>query len=177
MSKLFFKRNLFQVNMVLALCLVVFVTTGCEPLRKKFVRKKKDGDETTQVTAILDPQDYPEKIKAAGEIYKEHYGLWKIWQNDLLLSVEDDRGDRRVLSTINQMQEQLRAMGNLLTENKRQALDSQFNELRFIENKFQNSSAFRNKDELTSRIRLLGRTMRDNFSPEKVKDSLAPIQK
>ena len=63
------KRNHFWV-VCMGLVLVSLLCGGCEPLRKKFIRQKKQDKEISGTIPILEPIDYPEKIHSSAEDYQ-----------------------------------------------------------------------------------------------------------
>ena len=57
---------------------VMMTTVGCEPLRKKFIRKRKAAQESSEDIPVLEPIDYPDKVYTAEDLYKQHYSLWQV---------------------------------------------------------------------------------------------------
>lgn len=140
---------------------------GCEPLRKKFIRKKKN-EEQTQVTAILDPIEYPGTIKTIGNIYEERYAIWKVWQDELETNLINNANDKKIRSTIRQIKEQLTALRLLLQEDARPGMDPFFVRLDRLDNIFDNSPDLRNKDLVLSRVRALGKDIKNQYAPRKI---------
>src|SRR3989338_1218458 len=122
MRKLLSFRSSGMRAVVVAVCAAV-VFSGCEPLRKKFVRqKKKDASAATEVVPILQPEVYPEKVFDPVKQYKQHYGLWGVWHKDYLSILEDNGSDKRQIYVLTQMAAQLEKMENLLAGEKKQGL-------------------------------------------------------
>ena len=63
----------------LLVILMIAGMTGCEPLAKKFRRKKK---ETVRMPRIHQVQKYEKK--PSQELYKKHFSYWSSWQSELI---------------------------------------------------------------------------------------------
>ena len=113
--------------MVLLVLTAIVSTTGCEGLRKKFVRKKKSDVSDSQSGAILDPIEYPAVVKTSSQSYSQHYDLWKVWIGDLKTEIEEGSNEKKIQGTLDQMKIQLTAIRNqstLLTQIR--SLDRRF---------------------------------------------------
>ncbi len=165
----------FSWVLIIGLVFFVGVNSGCESLHRKFTRKKKVGISEAQSAVILDPIDYPDKVKSATEIYKQQYSLWKVWQSDLPNVIMENANEKKVRYVLGQMKEQLLAMQALLKEELRPQMDPYLKEIDSLFLEFEKSPAFRNKDDILSRIQRLGRDVRNRFSPDKITDSLASL--
>jgi hypothetical protein len=163
----------FRWVVVLMLVFAVGTTSGCETLRKKFTRRKKNQVVQNEQVAILDPIDYPDKVKSADQAYQEHYSLWKVWMSDLTSIVEDNANEKKVLYTLGQIKEQLTAMRALLRETAQNQMDVYLKEVDDLSLEFEKSAAFRSKSAVVSRIRTLSRNVRNDFAPQKVSQGLA----
>ena len=172
MDKFFQYR--MRISMILFLVFVVTVTCGCEPLRKKFTRKKKIAVDN-QAIAILDPIDYPDKIRSTAESYKEHYDLWRVWHSDLATIIEDNANEKKIRYTLGQMWEQLTAMQKLLTLESQKSMSVYINDVEVLTQEYEKPSAFRNKSVISSKVRALGRNVKEHFAPNKVQGSLAAL--
>lgn len=153
---------------VLFLMVAVLFASGCEPLRKKFVRKKK-ADQENQTVVILDPEDYAEKARDPLEGYTKHYQLWKVWVGELSLAVEDKRGDKKVSSTILRVQEQLKAMKKFLSEENQSVIDAYADDLNTISEEYEKPEQARNRVKISSLLRSHAREIKSHFAPGKVK--------
>ena len=69
---------------ILGVCLISLTATliGCEPLRKKFTRNKKNKEVSQEFIPVLEPIDYAENTKTPEEEYKHYYSLWKVWEKE-----------------------------------------------------------------------------------------------
>jgi hypothetical protein len=164
-------RDLRWILMVF-LIVMVGVGSGCEPLRKKFIRKKKTDAAEIQSTVILDPIDYPDIVKTAAQIYQQHYDLWKIWQSELEMIVADNANEKKVRYTLGQIEEQLNGMRDLLQKPAQEAMDLYIQDIQQLNSEFDKSAGFRNQSMISSKIRALRRNIKDHFAPNKVAVSL-----
>jgi len=89
--------------------------SGCEPLRKKFTRKKK-GEKKEEFLPILDPIDYPASRISAIEKYKYHYSLWQVWSKDLMQMLREPTMDKRKNYLLSQITQQLEEMKRWIPE-------------------------------------------------------------
>lgn len=165
------KTRALRYSVFVFLILAIFTNSGCEPLRKKFVRKKKD-DQGRQINVILDPQDYPEQTKTPLDAYRQHYQLWKIWEGELSLAIEEARGDKKVLAAVERMQIELNAMQKILPPAEQKALESAIEDLTKINAEYEKGEAIRNRAIVSSVLNSHRRNVKNNFSPDKIKDLL-----
>lgn len=98
-------------------CLLVAAVSlsGCEPLRKKFTRKKKE-DKKEELNPILDPIDYPPSRISADEKYRYYYSLWQVWNKDLLQMIGEPTMDKRKNYLLGQITQQLEEMKHWIPE-------------------------------------------------------------
>lgn len=157
---------------VVFLAIVLLTGAGCEPLRKKFIRKKKADVESNEAVAILDPIEYQEKVKPSIVIYQEHYNLWKVWHRDLETVVLEDLGDKKAASDLEQIRQHLTAMKNLLPVERQGAMAVNFGILEKFSQELAKPSALRRKSFLTSQLRALEKSIKNDFSPGKVQEAL-----
>ena len=80
---------------VLAFLFLIGGSSGCEPLRKKFTRKKKE-EKVKGVEPILEPIDYAPLIHAPIERYKYHYNLWHVWHKECITALSIKDNDKRI---------------------------------------------------------------------------------
>ncbi|MCB9757619.1 MAG: hypothetical protein H6753_04245 [Candidatus Omnitrophica bacterium] len=164
-------RDLRWIFMVI-LIVTVGVGSGCEPLRKKFVRKKKTDAAENQTTVILDPIDYPDIVKTAAQIYQQHYDLWKVWQSELETIVADNANEKKVQYVLGQIKEQLNGMRDFLQKPAQEKIDLYIQDIQQLNLEFEKSNGFRNQTMILSKIRALRRNIKDQFAPNKIANSL-----
>ncbi|MCR4337520.1 MAG: hypothetical protein NUV91_06920 [Candidatus Omnitrophica bacterium] len=158
--------------MVSLLIVCLFFSTGCEPLRKKFVRKKKAKD-NSQFVPILEPLEYPEGGSAQAK-YQHHYMLWTIWQRELSTVLIDGGTDKKIQDLLERLRTHFEQMEPLLTGEKHALLVARQNDVINLQEAFAKPAAVRNQDVLKKKVVLLGKHVRMELQPEMVKESLTP---
>ncbi len=157
----------------LVLIVLGTATLGCEPLRKKFVRKKKK-ERIREVIPVLEPVEYPRQEYSADSLYRQHYSLWKVWFKDLMVAMAEGDSDKRIRHILGELTLQLRHLQPLVDESKRLALDALMEELGKIGQAYEKPAALRNDLILRNKARALDRTFREGFAYSKMKESLSP---
>ncbi|MCK5012379.1 MAG: hypothetical protein KAS66_01030 [Candidatus Omnitrophica bacterium] len=148
-------------------CALVFTLSSCTPLRRKFTRKKKkDGEESQKFIPVLEPVDYPQKIYSSLEKYKHHYSLWKVWDRDLLQTIESDGSDKRQKYLLGQALEQLEGMKKLLVDEKKSEFPPLIDKLREVEQVYKKPVSMRNKFSIKKKIERNSREIRNGFAPD-----------
>jgi hypothetical protein len=166
-QKYYIRRIIFNTAFICGLCVLFLASSGCTPLRKKFIRQKKqDGGGEQKFIPVLDPVEYPEKVYSAEEGYKYHYSLWKVWNKDFLQVLEGDGSEKRQRYLLGQSIEQLEKMRNLLTDEKKPVLTVLINELIDVGQGYDRSSAMRSKFSIRSKVERNAKEIRNGFSPK-----------
>ena len=102
--------------MLLLAISVILNLTGCEPLRKKFTRKKKP---VTKMPRIYQVKKYVKK--PTPELYQKHYAYWASWQSELVRVIGENRKkDKRC---IDEIVSNLKDMQNILVAEKAQKME------------------------------------------------------
>src|SRR5262245_48984541 len=101
----------FKQWCVLGVCLAVLSVSlsGCEPLRKKFTRKKK-ADKKEKFIPVLEPVDYPPSRVSSLEQYKYHFSLWQVWNKEMGQLADDPNTDKRLDYLYEQIIQELEEM-------------------------------------------------------------------
>ena len=102
--------------------LLIFIASGCEPLRKKFTRQKKKDESQSAFIPVLDPVDYPDKVETPEESYRHYFSLWQVWDKDFMMRLQENSSDKKINFTFNQVLLQLTEMEKLLTGEKQQKI-------------------------------------------------------
>lgn len=157
---------------VLVLCAAV-IFSGCEPLRKKFVRqKKKDASASKEAVPVLQPEVYPEKVYDPVKKYKQHYGLWGVWYKDYLSILEEDGSDKRQVYVLTQMAVQLENLEKLLADEQKPGLTQLRNDLQGVLDTMKTPAVMRESSAIQSKMRSIDDRLRNNFDIEHVQDGL-----
>ncbi len=172
MRKLLSFNSAGMCALVLAVCAAV-VFSGCEPLRKKFVRqKKKDASAASEVVPILQPEVYSEKVFDPVKQYKQHYGLWGVWYKDYLSILEDNGSDKRQGYVLTQMAAQLEQMEKLLADEKKPGLTQLRNDLQGVLDMLKTPAVMRESSTVQTKVRSIDGRLRNNFDIQHVQDAL-----
>lgn len=153
--------------------LLVFSTSGCEPLRKKFTRqKKKDASQSSQFIPVLDPIDYPDKVESPEESYRHYFSLWQVWDKELVMRIQEHASDKKINFTFNQFLVQLTEMEKLLSGEKRQKLNEYIAQLSGLQKDLGQPAGVRNDSVIQRKIERIGKNLREGFRFKDVQESL-----
>jgi len=136
---------------------------GCEPLRKKFTRKKKKENVENEAVPILEPIDYPAKVYSPSETYQHHYSLRQVWHNELLNLILEKGYDKRKLYLIDQVILNTQAMQNLLVEEGQASLAGSLEELRKVKADLEDPVPTRNLSALKRELILIDKDIREDY--------------
>ena len=153
----------------LSIILIFFLLlniTGCESLRKKFTRKKK---ETVKMPHIYQVRKYEKK--PSPELYQKHYVYWTSWQTELISVLgENQKKDRRC---IEEAVGQLCDMQNILVPEKGQELAPHIEKMMSVKDTIFNEELTQaNRDYVLRTLEREDRLIKKDFSPGKVKNYL-----
>ena len=160
-----FLRNHHTVATLSCLCLAVLLISSCTPLRKKFTRKKKSDEQSKRFIPVLEPVDYPELLTSPSETYQHHYSLWKIWEKELLQTIDREGSDKRQRYLLDQTVEQLSAMNAVLHGENMPTLDESIAALRAIYPEFDKPASMRNLFSIKKKIERNSSRIRREFAP------------
>ncbi len=165
---------------LLSLLLVgIFVSTsfslcGCESLKKKFIRqKKKDADADNNFVPVLEPEEYPQKVKTPAQSYRYHYSLWRIWHKDLQEAVYMRGSDKKQLYLVDQLAVQMEAMKGFLQGDKQTSLNELIKTLSDIKEELQKPAAMRHYTEITRDLNFIGHGMFNDYKFSAIESSLS----
>ena len=148
-------------------CVLVLTVSSCTPLRRKFTRKKKkDRGESQKFIPVLEPIDYPPKIYSSLEKYKHHYSLWRVWDRDLLQTIDGNGSDKRQKYLLVQAIEKLEGMKELLTDEKKSEFTPLIDDLREVQQVYKKPVSMRNKFSIKKKIERNARKIRNGFAPD-----------
>ena len=161
------------VVLMVGLLAVSLILEGCEPLRKKFTRKKKDVKEVESIP-LLEPMEYPAKVYSTAETYKQHYALWNVWQKELsTIMLDRDNGKRKVY-LLDHVILNLQALKSLVVHAKQWSIDKNLKALKEIRNDLTAAMSTRSMSTLKLSLSQIEKAIRNEFKFEAIKDYLKP---
>jgi len=152
------------------LSIFILTTLSCQPLRRKFTRKKKKDRHGPQFIPVLDPIDYADKVQSSEERYRYHYSLWKVWEKDLLSFIEAKGSDKKQKYLLEQLINQLEEMNKWLVEEKQKELRDIIKEYINLRKVYTRPNSMRNIYSLKRKLRLSGKKIRIRFKPSEAKE-------
>ena len=160
-----FGRSLLIILILSALVL----TTGCEPFRKKFVRKKKE-EKQQKFIPVLEPIEYPEPQQSSEGRYKYYYSLWKVWSGDLLRAIDEKESDKKQKYLVTQALKNLEEMKKWVKEDKQKEIDLILVDLSDLNSYYDTVEGLRNTTMLKRKIEKAMSQVRKNFNPKLMSD-------
>jgi len=145
---------------------------GCEPLRKKFTRKKKKASVEDETVPLLEPIDYPQKVYSPAETYKHHYSLWQVWNNELQNIVLESAYRKRKIYLVDQIIAHLEVMRNLILEEKQISLISSLERLRKVKSDLEAPVPTRNLSALKRDLALIDKEIRNSYKFTEIESAL-----
>src|SRR3989338_2477083 len=156
-------------NVIWVLCVLSFLMSGCQPLRKKFTRKKKEEKEAGgKFIPVLEPIDYPVKAYSLEQDYKQHFSLWKVWERDLMQSIENDDSDKRQKYLLGKSLEELEAMNALMGEARQAGFSAVLGQVRQIQKEYDKPAAMRSKFSVKKQLNASSKEIRHHYSPKQL---------
>ena len=160
-------------KMMIWVCVAVLLTSGgCEPLRKKFMRKKKAESPSTQMIPVLEPIDYADKVISPAQHYRQYYSRWKVWERDLVENFDQIDNEKRYRYLLGQMIAQLQEMNKVVVPEKQNELGAVIEELSFILGEFDKPIGVRNMPSLRRKLEVNTKKTREQFKPKSMEPFL-----
>ncbi|HAJ56946.1 MAG TPA: hypothetical protein DCL35_04165 [Candidatus Omnitrophica bacterium] len=163
-----------RINHAVIVCAIVciFLVTGCETLRKKFVRKRKKTESTEPMVIV--PRDYSAHPFPSDVLYKQYFVYWKSWNQELVSSLIDKLSYKKILDCAQQSLVNLRKMKDLLADEKANELQVYIDRTQDLEARIEHA-----KNLPPSQMNMLKydaerilSTVNRNFDSRKMKDHL-----
>ncbi len=171
MVKCFLNRRMLIT--VATMLIFTISLSSCEPLRKKFTRKKKqDQNQSIDFQPVLEPQDYPAPDKDPKQIYMQHYALIKVWYKDLWSGISERSSDGAVNYSLKQIFGHIDQVKLLLKADKAQELNQLVELLKFYRDSLDQPRPVRNYSRIQSDLRAFDRMLRGKFRYDVIKDNL-----
>ena len=166
-----FSQSRFNFIIILVLIFLASSVSGCEPLRKKFIRKKKET-QNTEAMPVLQPIDYPEKVVAPASILEQRYGFWQVWYGEASQDLSDGSTDKRVGYDLSQLAVQLVELQKLFSGPQQKQLLDLAARLERIRTNFRSPAGVRDTSGIVKDLRLLDKDFRKQFRPQVAKEFL-----
>jgi len=165
-------KGVFKPLLFFILALTIFLNAGCEPLRKKFTRKKKAKDLSEEVIPVLQPVDYPKAQGDPQKAYKQHFSLWKVWHKDFLTVLSEGGSQKRKLYIMDQLLAQLEELSLFLDEGKRKELQTLKREVNFLRDEIAGQSFKTSAFSMKKKLMGVDKKIREQFNWEAVQNSI-----
>ncbi len=146
--------------------------TGCGAVKGKFVRKRRPSSMDDEVIPVLMPVDYPEAVETRAGTYQQHFNLFKVWYQDLMVGLEDRASDKQILYGLAQLRLHLEAMTVIVTGEASEKAMAVRQELDAIEALYGQAKAFRHDAAVRRRLERLGDMVWAGLKPGDVSGSL-----
>lgn len=159
---------------LIAILILSLSLSSCQPLRKKFTRKKKEKKE--QFIPILDPVDYEQNVVSPKERYSYHYSLWQVWARDFINTMDAQHGgiikvnDKKLDYLLSQMIVQLEEMKKWLIEEKQLELSGYVDKLHVVQEELRKPSALRKPRSIMKNVDRNTRDIKRAFKPKVVEE-------
>ena len=147
------------------LLIVSLFFCGCEPLRKKFTRQKKEAKKQ-EFIPVLDPIDYPPSLVSARQKYEYHYSMWQVWNRDLQQNLSEDGFDKRKKYVLSQIIQHLQEMKRWIAEDYFVKVDEMLADGESVQKELEKPEMMRNQQMMASRLRRMDSYMRNELKPE-----------
>lgn len=157
---------------LLCLALIALETTGCEPFRKKFVRKKKE-DRNEKFIPVLDPIEYPAKVYSAEDQYKQAYSLWKVWSSDFVKSLEENESDKKQKYNLAQSLKALEDLKHHVNDEHKIKFDGLISQINELNSEYEKAVNMRSIYQMKSRVEKMMSQVRNELNPKVMADQFA----
>ena len=166
------KKIWIKKSIVVGLLFVICFSSGCQTLRKKFVRPKKKLSDFKKTIPILEPIVYPRNNKSSEQKYRHSYTLAQVWIKELENLIRRTRKTRyvkREIYLINQILEQFNTMQENLTEDKSDELRRIINDIESWRPPYKKGIVWRQyRYKLERRLRIINKEIRKRYQPNSV---------
>ena len=168
--------RIFNFKKILACGLIVsfaITVASCEPLRKKFIRKKKASEQASEEIPILEPIDYPKITHTVEDIYKHHYSIWQVWQREIVNDIQNSSNRKKQLYDVEQISSQLGELNGLfLTGEKREELGRILKRIQKVQDDLNQPDPFQDRTAIRLELESIGKEIRERYKFMYVKDNL-----
>ena len=167
MLRTHFARRINNVlPLISCLLIVALLSGGCQPLKQKFIRKKKEKSTRSEFVPVLDPIDYGPATISAKERYSKHYLLWKIWLRDFVQGVGENNSEKKMKYLVDQMIVNLTEMQRWIVEEKRAAINDHIVKTTEVRTELDKPVQLISIERLIRRIDRDGRKLMKELNPD-----------
>lgn len=158
----------FARSFTIISCLLVVVTlaAGCQPLKQKFIRKKKGKKASYEFIPVLDPIDYGPATVTSKERYAKYYSLYKVWLRDFVQNVDSRSNEKQMKYLVDQMMVNLTEMQRWVVEEKRIAIQNYIIETSEIREELDKPSQLISIERLKVKVDRSGRKFIREMDPD-----------
>jgi hypothetical protein len=170
--KAMFKTRAMLVALVVIFCAVS--VSGCASFRKKFVRQKKNKDQTEEFVPVLSPVEYPRPDTSPTTVYRDHYAMTKAFFRDLEEIIgSKDSSDKQQLYVLAQVSGRMELMAGVLADGeKKTALDKLVLQIKEVAGRYDQPEGIRRYDLIKSTVRHIENDFLKSFKPAVVQEDL-----
>lgn len=165
------KRIMSFLGFVTCFLFIISTLQGCEPLRKKFTRQKKE-EEAQEEQPILDPIDYPAKVYDPKADYKYRFSLFHVYQKEFCAAVDDLQNEKRLKYFADSALVQLEEMERLVVDDKKNGFEQAIKSLKKVSSTLEMSSQLYNIRDLKRSVENLSKPILKEYTPIKMTDSI-----
>ncbi|MBU0468442.1 MAG: hypothetical protein KKF78_04445 [Candidatus Omnitrophica bacterium] len=148
------------------LLIVVVLSAGCQPLKQKFTRKKKDKSSSHEFIPVLDPIDYGPATVTAKDRYSKHYSLYRVWRRDFVQGLGDNSNEKKIKYLVDQMLVNLTEMQRWIVEEKRIVLNEYILETKRVRTELDKPFQMISIERLKRRIDRNGKKLTREMNPD-----------
>ncbi len=164
--------KVLSTSLVLLIFCFSVLASGCEPLRKKFTRKKKISTGEQEFEPILEPIVYPEKIFNPSDEYEKRFSLFRVWQKEFISAIDDRSHEKRLNYLMNNLMTQIEEMQGLLSDKKSSELKVQIDRLKECQVNLQKPEGFRDLTSVKRKVKSVSNEIISDFSLDSVKEQI-----
>jgi len=127
------KTQITQILIIFTFFCVIFtVLTGCEAMRKKFTREKKN---VALEQPIYVPVEYNRETMPKETTYRNYFLYWQSWHDELINHLNIDANHKKQIECIEQVILNLEKMKAMLPEDKQKIVDGFIQQSKDIQQK------------------------------------------
>ncbi len=157
---------------ILSMVMVAFVVvslTGCASLRKKFTRVKKQKDQKEEFIPVLEPIEYAKADEPPLQVYRNHYGMLKLYFSDLWdVLGKPSGGVKREKYLLKELLGRFDAMAGVLSDEKKLQAKGLRDRIEKALKEYDRQGILLRYDLMISDLRQVEREIYKSFKPDVV---------